>query len=116
MISYKLKNTTQFNLNCELIIKKFLNKIDKIQLVKTNCTSIYDIYIPWNTINLKVGHIELYESMGNNFMVRFTIFETNYSSIGTIGVSANKLVLGNTDEALKIITDFLNEHISWEVR
>ena len=115
MIGYKLKNTTQFNLNCELIVKKFLNKIDKIQLVKTNCISIYDIYIPWNTINLKVGYVEIYESMGD-LKVRFTIFETNYSSMGAVGVSAYKLVLRNTDEALKTITDFLNEHISWEVR
>lgn len=114
MISFKLKNTTQFNLNCELAMK-FLNKIDTIKFVKTNCSFIYDIEIPYNSINVKIGSIEFYDNERGSF-ANILLFETMISSLGSHIVGLPYLILINTDETLQEIVKYLNEHISWEVK
>jgi hypothetical protein len=110
MIGYKLKNTTQFNLNCELV-KKFLDKIDTVKFVKTNCSDILDIEVPFNSINLKVGQVEI-----GTCLVKFFIKETNYSDFAIGSFDIYDLLLRYTDETLQRMVKFLNENLSWEVR
>lgn len=110
MIGYKLKNTTQFNLNCELAMK-FLNKINTIKFVKTNCSYIYDIEIPYNSINVKIGHIEFYENE-RGYFADILLRETIVSDLGSHLVELYYLILGNTDATLQEVVIFFNGHIS----
>ena len=107
MINYELKNTSQLKLNAELAMK-YLKKIDTIEIKKTNTSYIYEIYINFNSLLIKLGYIEFNQ---DNFNI--TLFETNFSDMAIIKIELYHLLITCTDETMQRIVKFLNSNIHY---
>ena len=114
MINYKLKNLTQFNLNCELAMK-YLRKIYNVEYMKTGIADFYRLLFPYNSnTKLQLGQLRIFESKTGT-RISIEIVQSNFSTLAIKEIDLHELVLLRTDEALQEIVDFLNKNINFEV-